>query len=320
MYFDGVVLDEYADMNPEIWSKVIRPALSDRQGWAIFIGTPKGQNHFYEIYQFSKNGKPEEGIAPPEDWYSALYKASETGIIDRAELDAARATMADSEYEQEYECSFAAALIGAYYGKEMEKAESDKRITSVPYDPILPVTTAWDLGMDDTTSIWFFQLHGREVRVIDYLENSGSGLDYYVRELMQQRDYRYEEHILPHDAQVRELGTGVSRLETLRSMGLKNVTVAPKLSVEDGINASRLMLAKCVFDAAKCKRGIDSLKNYERRWDSRNKIFQQRPLHNWASHGADAFRTGAVGLDTNRPSEDQRRKLPRSSLTDYSVV
>jgi phage terminase large subunit len=310
IYLNGVILDEFAEMNPEIWTQVIRPALSDYKGWGIFIGTPKGQNHFYEIYQSAK--------ANP-DWYTALFKASETGIIDQGELDAAKATMAENEYEQEFECSFSAALVGAFYGREMEKAEKEDRIGGVPYDRILPVVTGWDLGIDDTTVIWFAQVRHREVRLIDYIEEGGQGLDYYVKEITK-RGYNYSYHILPHDVNVRELTTGKSRLESLRSMGLKNVRVADKLSLEDGINAARLLIGKSYFDAERCKRGIEALKSYERKWDAKNKIMQQRPLHNWASHGADAFRSLAVGLREDTANDDVRRKYPRTSNIDYSVV
>lgn len=314
MYLDGVIFDEYAEMNPEIWTQVVRPALADRKGWAIFIGTPKGQNHFYEIYKTAQE-------ASSGEWFSALYRASETGIIPMSELEASRQIMADNEYEQEFECSFSAALVGAYYGKEMEKAEKDGRVSSVPYDPALPVFTFWDLGIDDTTAIWFGQvLRGREIRWIDYLEESGQGLDYYAREL-RAKGYIYEEHVLPHDGAARELGTGKSRQETLQSlMKGSRVRVIPRSEVADGINAARLMIAKSWFDAERCKKGIEALKNYERVWDAKNKIFQQRPKHNWASHGSDSFRTAAMGLEENRPSREARERYKRYTDSDFSVV
>ncbi len=310
IYLDGVVLDEYAEMNSEIWTQVIRPALSDRKGWAIFIGTPKGQNAFYELYQMAKEN--------PE-WYAAMFKASETDIVDRSELEAAKQVMAENEYQQEYECSFSAALVGAFYGKEMEKAETEGRVGSVPYDRILPVVTGWDLGIDDTTVIWFAQIRQKEIRLIDYIEESGQGLDWYVKAL-KDKGYNYDFHILPHDVQVRELTTGKSRLESLRSMGLKNIRVAEKLGVEDGINAARLLIGKSWFDAERCKRGVAALKAYERKWDNKNKILQQRPLHNWASHGADALRALAIGIREDSPTVEDRKKLPRVANIDYSVV
>lgn len=312
IYLDGVVLDEYAEMNPEVWSMVIRPALSDRLGWAVFIGTPKGENHFYEIYNTAK--------ATPE-WYTATYKASETGIISQGELDAARAVMSEAEYAQEYECSFSAALVGAYYGKEMQKADDDKRITAVPYDSALPVSVFFDLGIDDTTAMWFCQvLKGREVRWIDYHEESGQGLDHYAR-ILQNKGYIYEDLVLPHDGAVRELGTGKSRQEVLKKlMPSARVKIATRHRVEDGINASRFLIAKSYFDAVKCDRGIASLKNYERAWDSKNKIFQQRPKHNWASHGADAFRVAALELDENKGTVSNINRYLRQSDSDFSVV
>ena len=312
MYLDGVVVDEGADINPEIWGKVLRPLLEDRKGWAIIVGTPKGQNHFYEWYRRAAESMKD----PSSPWYAALLRVSETGIFDQEQQDELRADMSESEYNQEFECSFAAALTGSYYGKEMEKLEATGKITSVPYDPALPVITGWDLGVDDTTCIWFLQMH-RELRVIDYIENSGAGLDFYVKAI-REKDYNYKEHILPHDVKVRELISGKSRLEALRSMGLRNVRVAPKASVADGINAVRMILPKCVFDVNNCERGINSLKNYERKWDSKNKIYQQTPHHNWASHGADGFRTLAVGL---RETEGEyERKLPRQSQSDFNIV
>ena len=312
IYLDGVLLDEYAEMNPEVWSMVVRPALSDRLGWAIFIGTPKGNNHFYEIYTTGKEN--------PE-WFTAIYKASETGIIPMSELEAARAVMSEAEYMQEYECSFSAALVGAYYGKEMEQAEKDGRVTIVPYDPILPVYTFWDLGISDTTCIWFVQMiRGREIRFIDYHEESGQGLPHYAR-VLQNKGYLYEEHMLPHDGAARELTTGKSRQETLKNLvkGVR-VTIGKRLDVADGINAARLMIAKSWFDKEKCAKGIESLKNYERIWDSKNKIYQQRPKHNWASHGADAFRVAAMGLDENRRTVENINRYARQSESDYSAV
>jgi phage terminase large subunit len=186
LYFDGVVLDEYAQMDPKAWSEVIRPALADRGGWAIFIGTPMGRNSFWRLYEQAKT-------AP--DWRAALFRASATGVLPSAELAAAKRAMSASEYAQEFECSFDAAIRGAYYGTEIAAAEAAGRIARVAAEPRLPVHTAWDLGIGDATAIWFYQLAGREIRLIDYYENSGVGLDHYAREL-QRRGYVYGEHKL----------------------------------------------------------------------------------------------------------------------------
>jgi hypothetical protein len=173
--------------------------------------------------------------------------------------------------------------------------------------------------MSDTTCIWFAQIIGREIHIIDYLEQSGMGLDYYVKAL-KDRGYNYDEQLLPHDADHRELGTGKSRVETLRAMGLKNIRVVPRTANKaDDINAARLLLNKCWFDADKTAKGLEALKNYSRRWDAKNKIFQERPNHNWASHGADAFQTLAVGINENRPSEEARRNLQRKTVSDFDI-
>ncbi len=280
LYLDGIVLDEYGDIDPRAWQEVIRPALSDRKGWAIFIGTPKGRNHFSDLW---------ERALKDDGWFTLMLKASETGLLSPQELADARKTMTEDQFQAEYECSFQAAVVGAYYGREMTQAESEKRITSAPWQPQLPVYTAWDLGIGDSTAIWMVQLVGREVHLIDYMENSGVGLDWYAREL-DRKPYKYGEHILPHDAKARELGTGKTRQETLDSLGLRNMRILPQQSAEDGINAARLLLPSCYFDAAKCERGINALRNYRRAWDEKLKAFKSGALHDWSSHGADAFR------------------------------
>ena len=288
VYFDGAVLDEYGDMDPRAWAEVIRPILSDRRGWATFIGTPKGRNHFYEIWQAAKEN--------PSEWFTLMLRASETGLLPPDELEDARKVMTPEQYEQEYECSFEAAILGAYYGREMQRLEAEGRIRSVPYDPSLPVYTGWDLGLDDATAIWFVQVAGAEVRVIDYLETNNEALSSIARSLLNERPYMYGEHYLPHDAEIRELMTAKSRKETLESLGVRPVRVAPRQNVEEGINAVRNLLPRCVFDEKKCARGIEALRNYQREWDDKLKTFRKTPRHDWASHGADAFRYLAISL------------------------
>jgi hypothetical protein len=285
LYFDGVVLDEFAQMDPRVWGEVIRPALADREGWAIFIGTPMGRNAFWRMYEQAKT-------AP--GWRGALFRASATGAIPAAELAAAKATMSEEEYMQEFECSFEAAIRGAYYGKEMAVAEAGGRIGRVAYEPRLPVHTAWDLGVGDATAIWFYQLAGREIRLIDYYESSGCGLDHYAREL-QRRGYVYGEHVLPHDARVQELGNGKTRVETLTALGFRP-RVLDGHKREDGISTARLLLPRCWFDAERCARGLEALRHYRCDWDPRLQAFRAQPRHDWASHGADAFRYLAMGL------------------------
>jgi phage terminase large subunit len=289
LYNDGVVIDEPAQMDPRAWPEVIRPTLSDYQGWASFIGTPAGRDWFYKI------DRDEAGNELP-GWYRFTIKASESGVIRPEELESLRLGMSEEQYAQEFECSFEAAVVGAYYGKIMAQAEADGRVTGVPYDAAAPVWTAWDLGIRDATAIWFAQVVGREIHIIDYYESSGADLAHYVGQL-RSKPYAYAGHIVPHDAQAKELGTGRSRLEVLESLGVSNVTVAPMHRVEDGINAVRVLLPKCWFDAKKCARGIDALKLYRAEFDDKLQAFKPRPVHDWASHGADAFRYLAMGLD-----------------------
>jgi hypothetical protein len=290
IYLDGVVLDEFGDMDPRAWSEVIRPALSDRQGWAVFIGTPKGRNHFAEIWAQAQD--------KPDEWYSMILKASQTGIVNPGELADARSVMSEDQYNQEFECSFDAAVVGSYYGKLIEKAENEGRIGNVQWEPQIPVQTWWDLGIDDSTAIWFVQVLGREIRVIDYYENSGVGLEHYAK-VLKERDYVYGQHMLPHDVQVHELSTGKSRFAFLAGLGIRG-TVVRKHAVEDGINSVRSILPRCWFDRTKCARGIEALRQYRQDWDDKLKAFKGRPLHDWSSHAADAARYGAFSL---RPAE-----------------
>jgi phage terminase large subunit len=289
IYLDGAVLDEFGDMDPTVWSQVIRPALSDRKGWAVFIGTPKGKNTFHKLWV---NG------ADDPDWFTLSLRATETGLLDHDELADARRMMTDDEYAQEYDCSFDAAVRGAYFGKEMNALDQAERIAAVPHDPRLPVYTAWDLGMADSTVIWFVQSVGREMRVIDVLKGEGVGLDWYAKQL-QGRDYLWGNHYLPHDVEVRELGTGKSRKEVLEGLGIK-VTICPNIPKEDGIQAVRMLLPMCWFDKDKCKNGIEALRMYRRDYDEKRQEFRLHPLHDWTSHYADAFRYLAVGFEEMR--------------------
>lgn len=308
IYLDGVVMDEFADMDPKVWSEVIRPALADRKGFATFIGTPKGRNEFHAIHKRS--------LEDPE-WYSLVLKASETGLIPESELDLARRDLTDDQYAQEFECSFDAAIVGAYYGKQMSDADAAGRVSGVPYDPATQVWTAWDLGIADQTAIWFAQMVGREVHIIDYYEASGVDLGHYAREVLS-KPYQYAGHIVPHDAQAKELGTGKTRLEVMGSLGLRNLTVAKVHRVEDGINAVRMFLPRCWFDAEKTKRGVEALRLYRSEFDDKLKVLRPRPLHDWTSHAADAMRYLAMTFDSRATdTSDFGKKLDYGK---YGVV
>lgn len=285
IYLDGCVMDEVADMPENVFPEVLRPALSDRKGFCIFLGTPKGHNAFYEKY--------EEAVAN-DDWLAAVYKASETGILDQEELDAAKVMMSSDQYAQEFECSWNANVPGAVYGKELEEAQADGRITNVPYNPASKVDTWWDLGVGDSTAIFFTQNIGRAVHVIDYYEARGEGLPHYCK-VLSSKNYLYGEHNAPHDIEVRELGTGKSRREIAWDLGL-NFRVVPKLPIEDGIHAAQMLIPRLYFDREKCKYGLECLRQYHRAYNERTRSFRATPVHDYSSHAADAFRYLAVGL------------------------
>lgn len=313
IYLDGVVLDEYAQMRPRLWTEVVRPALSDRtrQGednqWAIFIGTPYGKNHFNDLYETAQGN---------DDWSCELFKASKTGVIDELELLAASTQMTQDQYDQEYECSWTASVPGAYYSEEMRRIDEEGRIRDVSYDPTLPTYTAWDLGHNDSNAIWFFQPAGNEIRFIDYLEGSSVALHYdndprrqgwisQVRGKPYQYDHSkltppltrsaYERHYGPHDLENHEYSTGKTRYSYALERGFR-FTVIPRGPIEDGIAAARGLLSRAVFDATRCKDGLEALRSYRRDWDDEKKVFRKTPLHDWASNGADSFRYAAVGL------------------------
>ncbi len=311
IYLDGAILDEYAQCDPIIWGQIIRPALSDRKGWAIFIGTPKGMNHFHKIYTVA------QGL---DNWYTQMYKASETGVVDAEELVDARATMSEEEYNQEYECDFTAAIMGSYYGNLLNELRDHKvpRITNVQYDPSVPVDTYWDLGIGDTTAIWFRQRIGSEYRYIDYEEHGGEGLAFYAK-LVKDKPYAYGRHVLPHDGAARELGTGRTRQETLLKLGLRT-EIQKRQAVDDGIQACRNILPLSWFDAEKCVRGLDCLSNYQREWDSKLDMFKNKPKHDWASNGADAFRISALDNRKSNFAEDFGKNLPRNAVSDYDIL
>ena len=284
-YFDGVVLDEIGDQDPKIWNEIIRPALADRKGFCLFIGTPKGNNHFREF---------KERAMVTEGWKFLEFKASDTGILDPQELASAKNEMGEDKYKQEFECSFDAPVEGAYYGSLLHEADNEKRVTKIPKDELAKIVCSWDLGVSDSTCIWVAQIVGKEIQLIDCTENHGVGLDYYVSWL---RDNGYDkgQQILPHDVRVREMTTGRSRLEVLMEAGL-DVTVAPSLSIADGIQAVRRMLPRCWFDMERTKNGLVALRNYRREFNEKQNVFYDKPVHDWSSHFADSFRYLAIGL------------------------
>lgn len=290
-YLDGVILDEYGDMHPAAWPEVIRPMLADRKGWATFIGTPKGRNDFFEVWERARTSPA---------WFSLMLTGSESGIIDDEELAALREEMTEEQYEQEIECNFNAAVVGAYYGKEIVEAERAGRIRSVPHDPNLPVHTAWDLGKGMHMAVWLWQVAPDGVRVIDYIEGENNDGIQQVIAKLEGKPYAYGTDYVPHDARTPEIGTGRTRIETMLEMKRKPRVVASH-RVEDGINAAKLTFHRYYFDEEKCKRGIEALRQYRREFDEKKKTFRDVPLHDWSSHGADAFRYLAMAWREMNP-------------------
>lgn len=309
IYLDGVVMDEYAQIQPSLFPEVIRPALSDRKGWADFTGTPKGQNHFYDLYL--------RALSQP-DWKVSIFRASETGIVDPDELRAAQAMMSEDEYLQEFECSWTAAIKGSYYGDLLAMSLKQGRIGNVPVAHSVPVNTFFDLGMNDTTAIWFHQQTApSEHRFIDYYENSGEDLAHYAR-VLQNKGYLYGEHYFPHDVKVKELTSGMSRLQKLHELGITNTVVVPRVdNINEGIEMTRSILPFCHFDKESCEFGLRALQEYQKAWDDKMQVFRTKPLHNWASNGADAFRQFAQGYHGANPASkgsSRRRRRGRGYM------
>ena len=314
IYLDLAVFDEFGMQNPRVWGEVVRPALSDREGAAVFLGTPAGHNHFFDLLETAKQ-QTEEGS---EQWYWKVVKASESGLVKDTELQAAQDQMTPEQYEQEYECSFTAAIIGAYYAKLLTNADDDGRITQVPYDPAYPVHTAWDLGINDSTAIWFAQIfRGGAIHVIDYYENGGVGLQHYA-DVLNKKDYNYGDHLAPHDIEVRVLGSGKSRIETAFSLGIR-FKVIPRMKVADGINAARMLIPKCYFDRDKCHEGLEMLRQYRQEYDERKKTFRDHPRHDFTSHSADAFRYLASGLENRTNYTKPPQQVAVSDYNPFSM-
>jgi phage terminase large subunit len=315
LYLDGVVLDEYADMKPSIWGAVIRPLLADRQGWATFIGTPKGHNQFWEVYS---------NASKDSSWYVKTLRASQTNLLAKEELEDAAKSMTQDQYLQEFECDFESAILGAYYGKEMRQLTDQGRVTDVQYDPMFPVHTAWDLGYSDDTAIWFFQVVYGEIRLLDYHSSNGQPVAFYagiIQNRERERGYHYGFHYLPHDARAKTLASNRSIIEQPSDkIPLKSLKIVPNLSLQDGIQAARLALTRCWFDH-KCEDGIECLRQYQREYDEDKKVFRDKPRHDWTSHGADAFRYLSIVWkdEAKLPSKDDSIKGLFVGKTDVSL-
>jgi hypothetical protein len=285
--FDGLYLDEYGDFKPSVWGNVVRPALSDKQGWCVFGGTPKGKNQFWDIYETSRK--------LPNEWFTLSLPASKSNLLPTSELDAARAQLAKDQYLQEYECSFEAAIVGAIWGDEMREVTEGGRITKVENQIEVKTHTAWDLGRTDDTAIWWYQVIQGEIHIVDYFALSGGTIEEFVSKI-KEKPYNYGKHYLPHDARTRTLASGgKSIIEQMAvGLGINNLAIVPSLSVQEGIQAVRTALPRCWFDAEKCEKGIEALRQYQHEYNEDTKAFRQSPRHDWTSHPADAMRMLAI--------------------------
>jgi hypothetical protein len=310
----GVVLSEYSLQDPGAWD-YIRPILAENGGWALFIYTPRGKNHGYDLYEMARNNR---------QWFCEKLIAGNNGtkrhdgtpvVSDEAIQKERDEGMPEETVQQEFFGSFESPLVGSYYSNEMTRADLEGRICKVLHESDLPVHTYWDLGMDDSTTIWFVQFVMNEIRLIDYYECSGEGAAHYASVLFGEEQhsrhrsfYNYGSHTAPHDIKVREWGGGKSRLEAAARLGIK-FRICPKIELLDGIQAVRSIFSRCIFDKDRCKQGIRCLKEYRKEWDDINLCFSTRPVRDWATHGADGFRTMATSIRHKpRDGSDRQRK------------
>lgn len=290
----GMVFSEFSITAPSAWS-YLRPMLEENDGWVLFNGTPRGENHFYDMLQMAKNNP---------DWFWDVRTVDDTGVITRQQIDQIRMEgESEEKIQQEYYCSFEGSTLGSYYGQELRVAKQEKRITSVPYNPDYPVETYWDLGYNDQTTIWFIQkMPGGTVHVIDYFWDSQKVMAQYAA-VIHNKNYNYGKHLGPHDSAYKSRQTGKSDIQILQDHGVYMEAQPRPKNQEDlraGRDAVRAVLKRCWFDAEKCHDGIEALKHYRREYDEDKRIFKDKAVHDWASHGADAFRCFAVDDRTNK--------------------
>ena len=298
LYFDGVILDEYGDMRPSLWGEIILPTLMDRGGWAVFIGTMKGKNHFYKTLQ---RAETEPG------WHYMSLKGSESGILRDEDLKELRAQLTEAQYEQEIECNPNAAIMGTYYSDLINQAEQDERMAHFPHNPDEMVHVSADLGFTDSTAFWFWQVDDDGPILIDYYEADSQPLEHYFQ-MLDSKGYEYADIWLPHDAKAKSFQTGRSTIEQFIQKGFPCKPI-PKLAVQHGIDAARLMLPACRFDRERCSTGIEALRAYRRTWNEKTQQFSNSPLHDWASNGSDAFRYFALVTDDTIAKEVQEKTL-----------
>jgi len=295
----GCVFSEYALQNPRAWD-FIRPILLENGGWALWVSTPRGHNHFHEILATAK----------ANNWFSQVLTVDDTGIITHQMIQEERNSgMTDDLIQQEYYCSFEASIQGAYYSQQIKEAREQRRLCKLPYEPGIPVHCAFDLGIGDSTAILFYQVVGKEIRIIHAEEHSGEGIAFYVN-LLRNKPYKYGTFYLPHDAEVRELGTGKSRLEVMHSLGLKPTVIIPAQSVDDGIQAVRSVFPRLWIDE-RLGDFIEAITQYRKEYDEDKRVFKNKPLHDWSSHYADALRYLAQSIPQDHSTQKPKpRQIP----------
>lgn len=319
----GIVYSEYALADPASWD-YLEPIVSENNGWAVFISTSRGNNHLKSMLNLART---EPG------WYGQIVRADETGVFTPEKLEATRREKiathgeeyGEAIFAQEYMCSFEGAILGAYYSKQLEQARRDGRIGAVPWITNCEVDTWWDLGVDDSMSIWFVQVIGKQFRVIDYYESTGHGLEHYAKAL-KERPYVYGNHYMPHDADIREMSSGdiaKSRREVAEGLGIKPVVVVKRAKnidviVQVHIAAVRNVLSQCWFDEQKCARGLSALEGYSAEYDEDKKVLSNRPAHDWRSHASDSFRTGVIGYRPPQPGQAAAEAEIESALAAAS--
>ena len=302
----GIVFSEYSIMNPLAW-EYLRPILLENGGWAVFIYTPRGSNHGKKLYDVA--------LANPDTWYASMLDITDTGVLTREDVINEMAQgMSYEMAQQEFYCSFEGAVPGSIYGRLMSEARNEKRIvTPLALEPGVPVHTFWDSGVTDSTAIWFAQIISeREIRIVDYYENSGEGIPHYhgiLQAKALERNFVYGEHYGPHDLEHVERFNAMSTIEQAAGIGLE-FDIVENVGLWEGVEMARAIFPKIWFDAKHCEGGIAALDNYRKKWDEVNKAFASKPQHDWSSHGADAFRYMAVAYQVMR----LRMRSPRNRV------
>ncbi|MCD6307405.1 MAG: hypothetical protein J7M24_00260 [Candidatus Latescibacteria bacterium] len=309
----GCVFSEYSLQDPRAWG-LIQPILAENEGWALFNCTPRGKNHAYTMYRMSLDNP---------DWFSELLTVEDTKAITQEAIEQVRREgMSEDLIRQEFYCSFEASIPGAYYANEMRMADEQGRVCKAPVEPNVPVNTYWDLGHDDSTSIWLGQDVGREVRFVGYYTNSNESIVHYVNWLKDWRDSRrvtFGTHYLPHDGAITSLQTGMTMTQYVSQYGLDAEIVRRPQKKDAAIEMVRQFLSRCWFDREACEEGLESLKHYRKEFNEKNGVYAVHPVHDWASHGADAMQTAALQHQTVSPPRPETIYEPHfEPIMDYN--